>query len=78
MDNNNKTSQNKMVLDYMRQHGSISPREALSFGCYRLSARISNLREDGYRIITTTDESINLTTGRVSRYARYKLIEEHI
>ena len=41
------------ALAYMEEHGSITPMEALdSFGCYRLGARIWDLRHDGYDIET--------------------------
>lgn len=46
-------SQNKQVLDYMKNHGSITPLEALNhIGCMRLSARIWDLRKEGYNINT--------------------------
>lgn len=47
------------VLEYMRQHGSITPMEALrEFGCYRLGARIYDLRRSGVRIKTELVESM--------------------
>ena len=46
-------TQNEQILDYLKSGKSITPLEALEkFGCFRLSARIFNLREDGYNIIT--------------------------
>ena len=46
-------TQREMALEYLEKFDSITPMEALTaFGCFRLSARISELREDGY-VITT-------------------------
>ena len=39
-------------------------------GCYRLAARISDLRADGYRITS------ELVTGDGVRFARYRLVTE--
>ena len=47
-----KRTQNQRVLDFMQKHGSISQRDAVQFGCYRLSARIHNLRMEGHKIKT--------------------------
>lgn len=33
-------TQNQKVYEYMKEHGKISQRDAVKFGCYRLSARI--------------------------------------
>lgn len=65
-------TQNKQVLEYMREHGSISQREAVGFGCYRLSARIHDLREQGYKITSTT-RRFTSRTGRGGYYAEYSL-----
>lgn len=44
-------NQRQMVLDYLRQHGSITQLEALKhLGVMRLGARIFDLRELGHRI----------------------------
>ena len=70
------TSQCKLILNYLKENGTITQREAIDlFGCYRLSARIYNLRALGYAIVTNVRESIN-RWGKVSRFAEYKLIEQ--
>lgn len=69
-----KMTQNQRVLQYMRDHGSISQRDAVKFGCYRLSARIHNLRSAGYHIVTDT-KSFKNEFGSGS-YAEYKLVGE--
>ena len=46
-------SQNKQILDYLEIGNKITPLEALyQFGCFRLSAVIFNLRQEGFNIIT--------------------------
>lgn len=61
------------VLDYLRENGSISPMEALTvFGCYRLGARIYDLRQEGHRISTEIVEGRDRNGDR-ARYARYYL-----
>lgn len=67
-----KIPQRKKILSYMKGHGSITPLEALEYcGSFRLSARIKELRDDGY-IIRTTNETKNGKT-----YARY-FLEENV
>lgn len=40
-----------MILLYLKEHGSITALDAIrEFGCMRLAARISDLRERGYDI----------------------------
>lgn len=46
-------SQNQRILKHIEQHGSINPLIALErYGCMRLAARISELRERGHKIET--------------------------
>ena len=49
-----KVSKKQLILDYLRKYGSITPDEARLFcrKCERLAARISELRADGYNIVT--------------------------
>lgn len=63
------------VLDYLQANGSITPMEALwEFGCYRLGARIWDLRHDGHSISTEKVEGRD-RNGERERYARYRLEE---
>jgi len=75
MINNNitdKTTQCKLILEYMQNHGSITPLDALrEFGCMRLSARILDLRKLGWNIRTIK------TTHNGKRFARYILEGEN-
>ena len=62
-----------MILLYMKEHGSITALDAMrEFGCMRLAARISDLREKGYDIETFDEWSQNRYGGKI-RYARYFL-----
>jgi len=51
-----KGTQCAEVLDYIRREGSITPREAMTFGCYRLAARVKDLRELGWQIVTERED----------------------
>ncbi len=71
-----KVSQKDEILSYLHQIDSntgnrrgISPLEAIGlFRCYRLAARIQELREEGHNIETEVKRD---TTGK--SYARYYL-----
>ena len=66
-------SQNAMILDYMERNGSITQAEAINqFGCYRLGARIFDLRAVGFDIVRRMEEGTNRFGSRI-RYARYFL-----
>ena len=57
MDNTNpnketSASQNARILEALKAGACITPIDALQrFGCLRLSARIADLREKGFRIV---------------------------
>ena len=67
-------SQNNMIIRYLKTHKrGLTQADAVErFGCYRLSARISDLREMGYDISTTMETKKN-RYGTPVTYARYKL-----
>ena len=70
-----KTSQNNQVLQYMREHGSITSLEAFTdLSITRLSGRIYDLKQDGHIIKSEMEEYVN-KAGEKSRYARYSLVE---
>ncbi len=62
------------ILGYLRYaNGGITSWEAIQrFGCTRLAARISDLKDKGYRIDTQMEQSDDGGT----RFARYFLIGE--
>lgn len=67
-------NQNQLVLDYMRDYGSIEPMQALrDLGVYRLASRISDLRKEGHNIRKEMQSQISRITGRTVSYAKYSL-----
>lgn len=69
-----KPSQCEMILAYMKQHGGITQLEATNeLGITRLSARIFDLREQGYNIDDVTETGKN-RFGEKCRYVRYKVV----
>ena len=61
--------QETWILNHLKTKGSITPIEALEkYQCFRLAARISDLREQGYKI----DTEIERRGGK--RWARYSLV----
>ena len=48
-------SQNKQIADYLNKGKKLTPIDALKkFGCFRLAARIADLRNEGMNIVTNT------------------------
>lgn len=67
-------SQCELILNHLRNHGSITPLEALQqYGCFRLGARIWDLRRRGEDITAKT-----LTLGNGKQVAMYSLAERTI
>lgn len=65
--------QNKMVLDWLEEYGTITAQEAVEvLDIYRLSARIYDLRAKGHKIRTTSVSRTRADGRRVS-YAKYIL-----
>lgn len=60
-------SQAEKILDYMLSGKAITPIEALDlFGCFRLGARIADIRQKGYLVYS---EFITTPSGkRVKKY----------
>ncbi len=51
--NENTQSQKKLIREWLEAGNSITPMEALNlFGCFRLGARIWDLRDEGMKIET--------------------------
>ena len=49
--NNRKKSQKQLILDYLLEGNEITQLDAFyKFGCFRLGARIADLKKDGYDI----------------------------
>lgn len=61
------------ILRHMQTHGSITAAEAIErFGCYRLGARIYDLRQRGHKIVSIVENGKN-RDGDPVHYARYRL-----
>ena len=59
-------TQNEMILEHLKQGKKITPLEALNlFGCFRLGARIFEIKEMGYNIKS------ELTTNNGKTYSAY-------
>lgn len=66
-------TQCEMIIKYLRQHRTITPIQAEdNFGIMRLGARIWDLRDIGYPIITETVKAKN-RYGKKIIYAKYRL-----
>jgi len=69
----NKKSQQEKILDYLLEGKSITPLEALRyFGCFRLSAIVFNLKQQGYEFTT---KLVKNKYG--NKFARYSLVEKY-
>jgi len=63
-------SQSEQILNYLSNGNSITPLDALNqFGCFRLGARIFDLKQLGHNIVNTM---IILENGK--RIASYSLL----
>lgn len=59
-------SQTALIKGWLLNGHSITQLDALNmFGCFRLSARIANLREEGLDIVT---DMVNVNDKRVAKY----------
>lgn len=64
-------AQSDMILEYMQKNGSITQAEAInSFGCYRLGARIWDLKQRGVDIRRIMESGVNRFGDRTV-FARY-------
>jgi hypothetical protein len=64
-----KPSQNNLILKALKRGAKLTPIDALArFGCFRLSARILDLKAAGHNIKTKIIKSAN---GK--RFAQYSL-----
>lgn len=69
-------SQCNKILNHLMTKGSITQAEAVEkFSCYRLSARIYDLKEDGHDIKTIRCVKKN-KEGNVVQFAKYVLVTE--
>lgn len=65
-----------LILRHLNSFGSITAKEAMErYGCFRLSARIFDLRRKGYNIETCRKTERN-RYGVPITFAVYKLVKE--
>ncbi len=66
-------TQKDIILELLRWNGAagITALDALEIGCFRLAARIADLRADGYEITSTMEQ-----TRTAKRIARYRIVEQ--
>lgn len=70
-----RNSQNQKILKHMKEHGQITPMDALKqFGCMRLAARVKDLRNKGYNIESTT--ITNAREGKKVSYSSYYMRDD--
>ena len=63
-------TQTQAIYEYLKQGNSITPLEALEkFGCFRLGARIWELKDQGFNIHMT------MVKNNGKHFASYKLIK---
>lgn len=73
MSENSKPTQNQRILDYIREFGSITQLDALQdLGVMRLASRISDLRRQGYAIVSKVEPVTN-RYGETCYIERYSL-----
>ena len=64
-------SQRDDIIDYIREHGSISPMEAFhDLGITKLATRVSEMRKDGIQIYGRM-EKVKSRRGRMASFKRY-------
>lgn len=69
-------TQCEQILEYMKAGNTVTPLDALSrFGCFRLAARISDLRDKG-NVIEMQKLSYTTQNGTKKTVASYRLIKE--
>lgn len=77
MGKEHKPTQNQRILDYIDKHGSITALEAMrDIGCMRLAARIADLKELGYPIVSET-VTVDNRYGEKCHVKKYRMDEEN-
>ena len=72
-------SQADRLLNYLQTHAGITPDVAYTkLGIYRLSARVFDLRDKGYKILTTMIPVKSKFNGEEVYVARYSLVKESL
>ena len=70
-----KLSQNEKILRHLKRGRTITQEQAIElFKCYRLSARIANLKKKVYNIVTEMEKN----KGEHGYHAKYRLEEKDV
>ena len=69
-----KTTQKERIIEWMKEMGEITQRDAIILGCYRLAAQIFEIKKAGIGIWTEMKEVKN-RDGSTSRIAVYSLTQ---
>lgn len=67
-----KTTQKERIIEWMKEMGEITQRDAIILGCYRLAAQIFEIKKAGIGIWTEMRDVKN-RDGSTSRIAVYSL-----
>ncbi len=68
-----KEAQTKLILKHLESGASITPMDALNlYGCFRLGARIYDLKQAGHNIETTK------VTKNGKTFASYSLVQSEV
>ena len=68
-----KTTQRQKILEYLQAGGKLTPIDALGlFGCYRLGARVYELKREGH-IIDREMVEVRCKAGHTARVAQYSM-----
>ena len=71
-----KVTQRELILNYIRDFGSITPMQAFfDLGITKLATRISEMRKDGMQFKIDTVTSKN-RYGKTVRFAKYSFLKE--
>lgn len=71
-----RLTQTGRILRHLNDYGSITPLEAMEqYGIMRLGARIWDIKQLGYNVVTMIEKAIN-RYGEPVHYARYALKRE--
>lgn len=73
MENNSRPTQNKRILKYLADFGSITQAEAYrDLGVMRLASRVSDMRKQGYPIMAK-QERVKNRYGETCYITRYSM-----
>ena len=64
-------TQTDKIIHYLNRYGSITQRDALNLGVYRLASRINDMKRDGIPIKTDMRKVVNAdgTTSTIAVYS---------